>query len=281
MRSPSSRTGARPVAEIVSDRIPGLPAITADRAGAGELLVFLHGVGGNRRNWTRQIAEFSRHFTAVAWDARGYGDSEDYEGPLTFDLFASDLLRLLDYYKASRAHLVGLSMGGNIATRFALGHPERVASLVLVDTDRGMVHFSEAERQDFVRRRRDPLLAGRTFAEMAPDVVQTLLSPQATEAARRDLLDSMLRLRKESYIKAVEATIDFDVTRTIRQITCPTLIVVGEHDRLTPIEEAEAIRAEIRGAKLAIIPNAGHVSNLEQPDIFNSVVLDFLLQHSA
>lgn len=266
---------------IVADRIPGPPAIAVDRAGAGELVVFLHGVGGNRRNWTRQLAEFSRHFTAVAWDARGYGDSEDYEGPLTFDHFAADLLRLLDYYKASRGHLVGLSMGGNIATHFALLHPDRVASLVLVDTDRGMVHFSQAERQDFVQRRRDPLLAGRTFAEMAPEVVQTLLSPRATAAARRDLLDSMLRLRKNSYIKAVEATVDFDVTETIGKITCPTLVVVGEHDRLTPIAESEAICAEIRGAKLAIIPGAGHVSNLEQPDIFNSVVLDFLLKRPA
>lgn len=265
------------MSEIVTDRIPGPPALAADRAGAGDLLVFLHGVGGNRRNWTGQLRHFAPHFCAVAWDARGYGDSEDDDGPLSFDHFTADLLRLLDYYGAARAHLVGLSMGGNIATAFALRHPGRVQSLVLSDTDRGMVHIPEREREDFVRRRRDPLRAGQTFAAMAPGVVGSLLGPNASDAARQALLDSMLRLRKDAYIKAVEATVDFDATGTIGNIACPTLVVVGEYDRLTPIAEAEAISAAIKGARLAVIADAGHISNLEQPDLFNEIVGDFLL----
>jgi len=85
-------------------------------AGKGTLLLFLHGIRGSRHHWARQVEFFSRHFRAAAWDARGYGDSEDYEGALQFDEhFSADVLRVADHFGADKMHLVGLSMGGRIA----------------------------------------------------------------------------------------------------------------------------------------------------------------------
>lgn len=263
---------------VRSGLVDGTLRIAFDCAGTGEAVVFLHGVGGNRSNWAEQLQVFGRHFLAIAWDARGYGDSDDYEGQLEFQDFSADLARMLDRFKLDAAHIVGLSMGGNIALDFAVRHPDRVRSLVLCDTDRGMSHIPESERQDFLRLRRDPLLDGKAIADVVAGIVDSLSSPYASEHARRALTDSMLRVHKDTYIKSVEATVNFDIRHEIHRITCPTLVVVGEFDRLTPLSEAKALCAGIPDARLVVIPKAGHVSNLEQPDVFNRHVLRFLLE---
>src|SRR5690606_35205534 len=114
--------------------VPGSPRLAYDAAGRGECVVFLHGIGGNRSNWTGQLAALAPRYRAVAWDARGYGASDDYEGALDFADFSTDLGRLLDHLAAPAAHLVGLSMGGRIALDFYERAPARVKSLVLCDT---------------------------------------------------------------------------------------------------------------------------------------------------
>ena len=95
-----------------TDIIPGSPRIAVDHEGTGPLSIFLHGIGGNRTNWHDQLAVVGAHFHAVAWDARGYGASDDYDGALDFGDFAVDLARVIDHFGVARAHLVGLSMGG-------------------------------------------------------------------------------------------------------------------------------------------------------------------------
>ena len=119
---------------IRSERIPPNPHPAVDLAGSGELVLFLHGIGGNRSNWTEQLTAIGGDFLACAWDARGYGDSDDYAGPLRFADFRNDVLRVLDHFAAPAAHLVGLSMGGFIAQDFFRCHPARVRSLTLADT---------------------------------------------------------------------------------------------------------------------------------------------------
>ena len=134
-----------------TDIIPGTPRLAIDHAGAGPLVIFLHGIGGNRTNWHDQIPAFSDRFHAVSWDARGYGESDDYDGPLDFGDFAVDLIRVLDRFDAPRAHLVGLSMGGVIALDFAARYPDRLATLTLCDTMPGFGHLTEAQRREFIR----------------------------------------------------------------------------------------------------------------------------------
>lgn len=219
---------------FTTHRIPGAPSLAVDLAGAGPLALFMHGIGGNRSNWRAQLPAFAAHFACVAWDARGYGDSEDYEGPLAFDDFIDDVLRVLDHFGAQRAHLVGLSMGGRIAMRAALLHPGRIATLTLLDTHEGFEAFSPAQRQAFVDSRRAPLLSGKQPADIADAVARSLVGPKATPAQLQQLVDSIAALHKDSYIKALQATVDQVVLGDISQIMAPTHFVVGADDSLTP-----------------------------------------------
>ena len=170
------------------------------------------------------------HFASAAWDARGYGDSDDYEGPLAFDDFVADLLRVLDHFGVERAHLVGLSMGGRIAMRTALLHPERVATLTLVDTHDGFDRLSPEQRQAFVDSRRAPLLAGKEPADIAEAVARSLVGPHATAEHLQELIDSIAALHKASYIKSLEATVNQVDARRHPAIRAPAHFIVGAED---------------------------------------------------
>jgi 3-oxoadipate enol-lactonase len=253
------------------------PRIAVEHMGSGPLVVFMHGIGGNRTNWRDQLPTFARHFHAVAWDARGYGASDDYEGPLTYNDFCRDLVRVLDYFKVDKAHLVGLSMGGFIAQDFYGRYPQRVASLVLADTRPGWEQaFDPAAREEFLRLRVKPLQEGKGVAEMAPAVARSLMGASAGEGIFARLVESMAVLHKESYMKSIEARGSWKPVLDPKSVAVPTLVVVGAEDRLTPPPMARSVAAAIRGAQLAEIPAAGHLSNIEQPAAFNEVVLGFL-----
>ena len=263
---------------IQSGRIKADVRIAFDHAGTGPLVVFLHGIGGNRTNWTEQLQAVADTFHAVAWDARGYGESDDYEGPLSFVDFSGDLVRLLDHFGVAWAHLVGLSMGGRIALDFYERHPDRVASLVLCDTFPGFdgESFPRAEREKFVRSRRDPLLAGRTPREMAPPVAKSLVSRSAGPEVVARLVESMAALHTDSYIKAIEATTHYEQVADLAQIAVPVQLIVGQDDTLTPPSLSESMAAALPDARLEILEKAGHLTNLEQPEAFNDVLGKFL-----
>ncbi|MBI1201263.1 MAG: alpha/beta fold hydrolase [Rhodopseudomonas sp.] len=240
----------------------------------------MHGIGGNRRNWYDQIDAFAPYFHAVAWDARGYGDSDDYEGPLDFRSYADDLARVLDYFNADRAHVVGLSMGGRIAMDFASRYGSRLLTLTLCDTHKGFAGFSEEKKKAFIASRKEPLLAGKEPKDIAEPVARTLVGPNATEEAFRSLVDSMSRLHKESYIKSIEASVMLDVRNDLGSIKAPTLVVVGSEDKLTNVDMARELVGDIPGAELTVIDDAGHLSNIEKPAEFSAAVLGFLKRHS-
>jgi 3-oxoadipate enol-lactonase len=257
------------------------PRLALSVAGSGPLVVCLHGIGGHRQHWDDQLRAFAAHFTVAAWDARGYGDSDDYDGPLAFADFSADLLRVLDRFGAARAHLVGLSLGGRIARDFALRHPARVATLVLANTTAGFDTLTAEEVEAFIRGRRGPLESGHALAELAPELARGLMSPAAVPGAQARLLAALSALRKESYLKTIEASTREDRGARIEAIAAPTLVVTSDEDRLYPAALAEAMARRIPGARLALIRGAGHLSNLEQPGAFDAMVLPFLLEHRS
>ncbi len=267
------------MAESQISFVPGRPRIALERAGAGVPAIFLHGIGGNRTNWSEQLPVFGRHFHAIAWDARGYGDSDDYEGALDFGDFAADLTRVVDHFGAPRAHLIGLSMGGVIALDFAERFPERVATLTLCDSMPGFGHLSEAQRAEFIRLRQEPLLAGGEPREMAPAVARTLVSKHPRPGVFERLVASMSALHKQSYLKTIAASVNYPRRFDLESIAAPVHLVVGDEDRLTPPAVAREMARRIPGARLSTIEGAGHLSNMEQPGAFNRAVLDFLLEH--
>ena len=257
--------------------VPGTPRLAYNTLGAGPTVVFMHGIGGNRTNWSEQLDALAPAFRAVAWDARGYGASDDYDGGLAFPMFATDLLRLLDHLDVAQAHLVGLSMGGRIAMDFYESHPGRVASLVLCDTFPGYdASITAEQREKFIRSRKQPLVEGKAPRDIAPLVAPTLLSKGATQASLQRLIDSMTALHKESYIKAIEAMTRYEPVARLADIAVPTLVVCGDEDSLTPPAVAREMVAAIPGARLALIERAGHLSNIEQPAAFNAALLEFL-----
>jgi len=259
--------------------VPGAPQIAVEHVGAGPLAIFLHGIGGNRTNWRDQLPVFARDFHAAAWDARGYGDSDDYEGPLDFADFAHDLRRALDHFGAARAHLIGLSMGGMIALDFATRYGDRVATLTLCDSLPGFTHLSEDQRSEFVRLREEPLLAGREPRDMAPAVARSLLGKNPRPGSYERLVESMSVLHKQAYLKTIAGAVNYPRKLDLESIAVPTHVVVGDQDTLTPPVMSRELARRIPGARLTIIEDAGHLSNIEQPEAFNRAVLDFLIEH--
>nr|WP_047169566.1 alpha/beta fold hydrolase [Sphingomonas sp. Y57] len=259
-----------------TERIGPKPHIAVDHDGAGELVLLLHGVGGNRRNWRDNIQAIAERFKVVAWDARGWGDSDDYEGPLSLADMSDDIARVLDHFGADKAHIVGLSMGGRNAMHFATTYRQRVSSLVLCDTLVGFSIWSEEKKAEFVRARKEPLLNGQEPADIAGPIARALVSPMATEEAIEQLADSFRRLHKHMYIKAIEMLVREPDQGDLGSIAVPALVLVGEDDPITPIAETRQIAEGIPGARFVIVPGAGHLLNIEKADAFNALVVDFL-----
>lgn len=263
---------------VAQERIGPGPRIAVEHQGKGPLVLFLHGIGGNRSNWRRQLEVFGESFHAAAWDVRGYGDSDDYEGELDFADFSADLVRVLDHFDAGRAHLVGLSMGGRISLDFALRHPGRVDRLVLTSTFAGFSASLTPEKQaEFVRLRLKPLLEdGKQPADLAPTVIKGLVGPNAPPAVVQEMTASMARLRKDSYVKAVKAAAAFERSRDLHKVRSRTLVLSGEHDPQPLPSAARQMAERIPGAEFVLIPDCGHLVNLERPEAFDQAVLDFL-----
>lgn len=265
----------------ITERIGPAPRIAVTRAGEGPLLVLMHGIGGNRSNWSEQLPAFAQHFTTVAWDARGYGDSDDYPDKLRFEDFSADLTRVLDHYGAGRAHLLGISMGGRIAIDFCARAPERVATLVVADTSAGSKVVASREKvEEFLALRKAPLLSGKTPADIAPHVADSLASPATTDSVRARMIESLAALHCESYLKTLDTVTRYTTFPDFASIRTPALVLVGEYDRIATPEYAREMAKQMR-ARFVLLPNAGHMSNMENASAFNAAALEFLLEHKA
>jgi len=264
---------------VLKGRTGGSPRIAYEVCGQGEELVcFLHGIGGNKSNWSDQLAYFAdRGMTALAWDVRGYGESDDFEGAFDFAEISADLLRLLDHRGADSAHFVGLSMGGRILMDFGHRHPERVRSLTICAAFPSFGKaLDPAQREQYLRLRREPLLSGLTFTDLADSLIQSLAGPNLDEHVHARLLESICALRKPSYLKALEAAVYFDRIREIQEIRSRTLLLYADGDRLTPPHMGREVAAMMPQAEFHVLSECGHLMNLECPDVFNRIVFEFI-----
>jgi 3-oxoadipate enol-lactonase len=183
--------------------VEGSPRISYKELGSGPPVIFLHGIGGNHSNWYDQQSHISDRFTAIAWDARGYGDSDDYSGPLNFSDFGEDLIRLLDSRNIDKAHFVGLSMGARILMDFFPKYRNRVATLVLCNCFFDYKILSIDKQKEFINLRQKPLKMGKTLEEIAPKLIDSLVGPNCTKEARNKLYKSFLKIHISSYLKTI------------------------------------------------------------------------------
>jgi 3-oxoadipate enol-lactonase len=262
--------------KIKNKKISSNPSISIDYLGDGDLIIFLHGIGGNKKNWEDNLKFFSTYFLSVAWDTRGYGESDDYSGDLDFEDILDDLKKVINYFNKDKVHIVGLSMGGQIATLFYEKYPHLIHSLTLCDTHFGLSNLNDTEIENFINIRKEPLLNGKEPKDIAPIVAKTLIGDVKNIVAYEKLVDSMSRLHKDSYLKTIEASMRTEHKHIFKKINVPTLIMVGELDSLTPPSMAMDIMKEIKNSSIKIIPNAGHLINIEEPEIFNKNLLSFL-----
>jgi len=252
------------------------PTLAHDDAGAGPPLLLLHGFPHDRALWAPQRA-LARRARVIAPDLRGFGASAAAGAPpTTLDAHADDAAALLDALGIERAVVGGLSMGGYIAFAFWRRHRARVAALLLADTRPG------ADDAAGIARRRELIAAARRDgARAVADAMMPGLLGKTTRARRpgveREMRAICERAPVAGIVGALEAMIARpDSTPDLATIDVPVQIVVGAEDVLTPPRESEAMHAAIRGSRLAVIPEAGHASNLEDPAAFNAVVEDFL-----
>jgi 3-oxoadipate enol-lactonase len=247
--------------------------------GHGPPVVLIHGHGSDRRLWDLQAtALVEAGYRVIRHDVRGHGRSSVPPSGYTWENYALDLRDLLDGLALPRAHVVGLSMGGGIALQFALDFPERVSSLVLVDSTLPGFDYSpeygsaieelvaavraEGPRAAFERLWLTHLLFDglRRFPERF-ELVRTM----ALEYAAADYLDETPFAPPER--QAVDR---------LAELRAPTLVLVGELDIPDFQIIAEVLVGNIAGARLQVIADSGHVPPLEQPQAFNEALLGFL-----
>lgn len=249
--------------------------------GAGQPVVFLHAFPLSSAMWQPQLDALPGGWRAIAPDLRGFGgsrlpDNSPGTPATSFDDHADDLERLWQHLDLPPAVVVGLSMGGYLAFAFYRRRPDLVAALVLADSR------AEPDTED-ARARRDEMKAtalNQGAAAVAEAMVPKLIGA-STESARPGVARDVHAMIRQSAPDAIAAALEClktraDSTPMLGEIACPTLVLVGDEDELTPPPLSERMVRAIRGASLAILPGAGHLSNLEQPEAFNDELFGFL-----
>ena len=266
LTGPSAPSGATTLPDVRAavDHLDG--PIAWREAGDGPPVLFLHGLGGTRLAWEPQLEGLADRFRCIAWDLPGYGDSAPLH-ELTFPAIVASIVRLLDTLTVDRADVVGLSFGGQQALHMALDHPERVRRLVLADTS-ARFGADGTDPEAWMRLRLDPLDAGVTPADMAAPVLDSITAPGWGGRERERLLDAFARIPSDGLRAAVRCLPSHDVTARLGEVAAPTLVIVGELDEETPASYAEALRDGIPGARMEIIPGAGHLTPSETPRAF-------------
>jgi pimeloyl-ACP methyl ester carboxylesterase len=228
--------------------------------------------------WAPQLAELSDRFTVIAWDAPGAGQSSDPPSTFAVGDWVDALAELLDAEDVPRGHVVGLSWGGLLAQEFYRKYASRVSSLVLVDTYAGWTGSlgEEVANQRLTACIRDSLLSA---PELVAQYLPGMFSERVPSAVREYLAAIMSDTHPVGFRLMAAALANGDTRNLLPAIHAPTLLIWGDADKRAPISIAYQLETKIPGARLAVIPGAGHVSNLEAPAIFNATLREFLLAH--
>jgi pimeloyl-ACP methyl ester carboxylesterase len=252
-----------------------------EEAGEGEALVLVHAGFVDSGMWDAQWEAFAQRYRVIRFDMRGYGKSDTVKAPVSR---RDDLYRLLKHLKVERAHLLGCSMGGEQVLDLALEHPELAKSLVLVSAVPSGFEMQGPP---------PPLVLEMMEAAQSGDTAKTSelqiriwvdgpsRQPEQVDAAVRQRAAEMNRIPVErgTWAKADMQPLnplDPPAVGRLSEVNVPTLVIAGAFDDPEILRAADVLAAEIPNAQQVIIPDGAHVPNMEQPELFNRAVLDFL-----
>jgi pimeloyl-ACP methyl ester carboxylesterase len=248
--------------------------------GAGQPVLFISGTNDTRDGWDANVPAFDG-FQCITFDNRDAGDSPRATTPYTVADMARDASAVLDHLGVHSAHVIGHSMGGTIAQELALLAPERIRSLVLVNTFAWMDPYTTALTENWKRLRQQ--LSAEDFARAAifswcgATTIETL----GMDALIEFVAPVVAAQEPEAFARQLDATFSRDRRAMIGAITAPTLVVHGAEDTTVRLARAHELAAGIPGARLELFERSGHGTLFEQPEEFNATVLQFLRQNAA
>ena len=257
-----------------------IPKFTTLGSGRTTVLM-LHGIGGGHVAFAPQVETLAAAgYRAVAWDMPGYGHSAPIE-PYTFKGLAQSCIDLIDALRCEHVVLLGHSMGGMVAQEVVARRPERVSRLVLCGTSAAFGKRTDGRSADawakqFVAQRTAPLDAGQSMVEVAQKLVPQMVGPGSLPEGVRLAEHCMGGVPAATYRRALDCLVTFDRQAALGGIGVPTLLVGGEFDRVAAPAVMKQMAASIPRARYAELPGIGHLMNLEAPDEFDALLLDFL-----
>jgi 3-oxoadipate enol-lactonase len=240
------------------------------------VIIFIHGFPLNKSMWDVQVEALKENYRVIAYDIRGHGNSEPGIDEFFIELFVNDLLRLMEKLGIEKSIMCGLSLGGYIALNAVLKYPERFDGLVLNDTQciADTNEIKENRCQAIIR------IMKNGVEQYANEIIKNLFALESF-TKKENVIDTVKEMivntPKQSLCNTLHALAERKETcRRLKEINIPTLIMVGNEDKITPIAVAQQMHEKILNSKFEIIQQAGHLSNLENPIAFNTHMLKFL-----
>jgi pimeloyl-ACP methyl ester carboxylesterase len=249
-----------------SDARPVLPPV-----------LLLHGLGSSGRDWPLQIPAFATCAPVIAVDLRGHGRSSRGRGRPTVERMADDVVGVLQAVAQAPVHVVGLSLGGCVGLALAIRAPGRVRSLTLVNAFASRPRLGWRGLGRLLKRL--GLLGTAPMRLVAAHVARDMFPRPEQDEIYRAVVESLSRNTKAAYTAALLALIRFDARGGLGQVRCPTLIVAGERDVTVPLAAKRRLGHAIASARFLLVPDSGHATNIDQAEIFNRAVLEFIGQH--
>lgn len=244
--------------------------------GVGETLLFIHGLGLSTRDWEKQADFFSRKYRVVTFDLRGHGRSAKPPGPYSIAQFTDDTVALIHALDIAPVHLAGISMGGMIAFEMAVKTPELLKTLIIVNSGPEFIIRRVRERIEMVKRH--VLLRMFSMRATTEYLTKRLFPKPEQEELYREVVERWSQNDKKSYLASFNALEGWTVKKELGRIKIPTLVVAADQD-YTSVSYKKRWMARIPDAQMVVIPDSRHATPLDQPDIFNRVVDEFLSRH--
>jgi pimeloyl-ACP methyl ester carboxylesterase len=254
------------------------------------------GLGGDHLFWELNTPAFAERHRTLIFDNRGVGKSDKPPGPYSIRAMADDAAAVLDAAGVGRAHVLGISMGGMIAQELALSHPDKVGALVLActfarpdrETERvaseGAAQTGAPSPLALLREGANVDLSAVDFKQMFKFMMSLVLSPEFIQREKQWLRAMMQRMIEsgstiEHFLAQIGAILKHDASGQLAGLRAPTLVLTGDADQLVPPRHSDELHQLIPGSTLIKVPGGTHGFNVEQRDVFNRHVLDFLAQH--